>query len=75
MELVHGFVPYEVTVPGSKNVEFFVVACSLIRCIVFDFFKYSGSLIFMFNLYNAECRLLHLKAQSIPRCKHFSSQL
>jgi hypothetical protein len=36
MELMHRFVPYEVTVSGTKNIEFFVVVCSLIRCIVFD---------------------------------------
>lgn len=40
MELVHGFVPYEATVPRSKNLEFFiVVVCSLIRCIVSEFFN------------------------------------
>jgi hypothetical protein len=27
------------------------------------------------NLLKTECRLLHLKTQSVPRCKHFSSRL
>jgi hypothetical protein len=32
-------------------------------------------LVYLFNSLKTNCRLLYLKTQALPRCKHFSSQL
>jgi hypothetical protein len=37
--------------------------------------KVSGELRSLFNLLKTEHRLLYLKAQFVPRCKHFSTWL
>jgi hypothetical protein len=38
-------------------------------------FSETGTVLCLFNLLKAERRPLYLKAQSVPRCKHFSSRL